>query len=358
MAKINNIRKDKPNSILCKKIECPRKFYVLGIPIIFLIALAPVVEAGCSCSVGVWDPSAFLNSDEVTSQSAQPSSNQNSAAVSPGGNTQKKLDRLDSFPNGQIFKPMKSVSSSDMVLDVSNGESYAKSHIKKAIHIPTISFLDDDGNLRTDEELAKVLGGAGVSRNDSIVLYGNMESSGEAEFAFLVLSYLGQKDIRLLDGSLADWQAAGLPVESSEDKLPATEYKHEVKTDVIAEYEFVKSGQAQILDVRPFVDFGKGRIPGSIALDASNVIKGEKIKSGNDLSLVFSRLAKDKPIVVYSNDYSRSSLVWLGLQLMGYEASIYTWENWNAHKSSNTQAATSQAGEATANSKYFKLGNT
>ena len=45
-----------------------------------------------------------------------------------------------------------------------------------------------------------------------------------------------------------------------------------------------------------------------------------------------SRLSKDKPIVVYSDDYSRSSLVWYALQLMGYEASIYTWEDWKAHE--------------------------
>ena len=94
----------------------------------------------------------------------------------------------------------------------------------------------------------------------------------------------------------------------------------------------MKSGQAQIVDVRPFVEFGKGRIPGSIALDPANVIKGDKIKNGDDLSTVFSRLDKDKPIVVYSSDYSRSALVWYALQLMGYEASIYTWEDWKAHE--------------------------
>ena len=115
---------------------------------------------------------------------------------------------------------MKSVSSSDVVMDVSNGDSYAASHIKDAIHIPSKDFLNSEGNLKTDEELAKVLGDAGVSRDDSIVLYGSKESSGEAEFAFLVLSYLGQKDVKLLDGSLADWKAAGLPEEVLENKKP------------------------------------------------------------------------------------------------------------------------------------------
>ena len=358
MTKINNIRNDKTNSTLCEKNAGTRKFYVLGFLILSLIAFAPVVDAGCSCSAGNWDPSAFLNSDLGTSQPVQPGSAQNSAAGNSGSSTQKPLDRSDSFPNGQIFKPMKSVSSSDVVLDVSNGESYAKSHIKNAIHIPTKNFLDGEGDLKTSEELAKVLGGAGLSRDDSIVLYGNKESSGEAEFAFLVLSYLGQKDVKLLDGSLADWQAAGLPVESSENRKPGGEYKPEVKSGVMADYEYVKSDQAQILDARPFMEFGKGRIPGSRAFDASNVIKGEKIKNADDLSIIFSRLGKDKPVVVYSDDYSRSSLVWYALQLMGYGASIYTWEDWKAHESTSVKDETVLSGGDAASSRYLKLGTT
>ena len=155
-------------------------------------------------------------------------------------------------------------------------------------------FLNGEGNLKTDEELATILGDAGVSRDDSIVLYASKESSGEAEFAFLVLRYLGQKDVKLLDGSLADWKAAGLPEEASANIMPAKEYKPLVKPEVMADYEYVKSGQAQIIDVRPFVEFGKGRIPGSIALDPSNVIKGDKIKNGADLSDCFQQAGQRK----------------------------------------------------------------
>jgi 3-mercaptopyruvate sulfurtransferase SseA len=337
------------------------------IMIISLIALAPVVDAGCSCSGGNWDPSAFLNSDDGTGQTVQHDSTHNSAAGNSGNGTQKPIDRVASFPNGALFKAMKSVSSSDVVIDVSNTDSYSTSHIKNAIHIPSIDFLNSVGSLKTEEELAKILGDAGLSRDDSVVLYAGKESFGEAEFAFLVLRYLGQKDVRLLDGSLADWKAAGLPEEASEKVRPGTEYRPSLRSDVIAEYQYVKSGQAQIIDVRPFVEFGKGRIPGSIALDPSNVIKGDKIKTGNDLSAVFSRLDKEKPIVVYSDDYGRSALATFALQLMGYEASIYTWEDWKAHEASKekAEAAQEQAGTAPApaagaaiDSKYTKLGTT
>jgi thiosulfate/3-mercaptopyruvate sulfurtransferase len=340
------------------------KFNIIVILIISLIAFAPEVDAGCACSAGNWDPSGFLNSEVGTGQIVQPGSAGDSSAGNSGSSgsstasTQKSFDRVASFSNGAILKAMKSVSSSDVVMDVSNGNSYASSHIKNAIHIPSKDFLNSVGSLKTEEELAKVLGDAGVSRDDSVVLYAGKESSGEAEFAFLVLRYLGQKDVRLLDGSLADWKAAGLPEEAPANILPGTEYKPLVKPEVIAEYQYVKSGQAQIIDVRPFVEFGKGRITGSIALDPANVVKGDKIKSGADLGTVFSRLDKEKPIVVYSDDYSRSALVWYALQLMGYEASIYTWEDWKAQESADVPAGTAPAAGPAVASKYTKLGTT
>ncbi len=173
--------------------------------------------------------------------------------------------------------------------------------------------------------------------------------------------------MKLLDGSLTEWKAAGLPEEAFEKVLPESEYKPSLRSDVIAKYQYVKSGEAQIIDVRPFIEFGKGRIPGSIALDPSNVIKGDKLKTSKDLSTVFSRLDKEKPIVVYSDDYSRSALATFALQLMGYKASIYTWEDWKDHEASKENAEAAQvqaeAGTATAAgddavSKYTKLGTT
>ncbi len=340
-------------------------FYLLGILIIFLGAVMPAVNAGCSCSGGTWDPTAFLNSElgGQPVQSSSTSSNANSSANSAAAATRTE-DRTDSFPNGDILKPIKSVSSSDAVVDVSNGDGYTKAHVKNAVHIPTRSFLDSNGDLKEKEDLALVLGSAGISRDDSVVLYGTSESSGEAEFAFWVLSYLGQKEIALMDGNIADWKAAGLPVESSknntsEDKKDVVVYEPDINSTVLAEYEYVKSGQAQIADARPFVEFSNGRITGSTAMDPSTMIKGNKIKDANDLNLVFNRLSKDKPIVVYSDDYSRSSLVWYALQLMGYNASIYTWEDWREHEFKDVKGETMQSDDKNASaSKYKRLGRT
>ena len=90
-----------------------------------------------------------------------------------------------------------------------------------------------------------------------MVVYGSSERSGDSEFAFWVLSYLGHKNARVLDGSLEDWIAAGLPMESSENRKLAVAYKPDIKSEFLAGYDYVKSGQAQILDARPFPELSK-----------------------------------------------------------------------------------------------------
>jgi thiosulfate/3-mercaptopyruvate sulfurtransferase len=359
MIGINLDCKGEPGSSPRSMHRCQKLLYLLGILMLAIAAISPVADAGCSCGIGNWDPYAFLNSELGSEQPVQLGSTQGSAnAGSPAPVAPKSEDRVDAFPGGESLKTIKSVSASDLVVDISNGDSYASSHIKNAIHLPAKSFLNADGTLRSDQELVKTLGDAGISQDDSVVLYGSSQISGEAELAFWVLKYLGHEDVMLLDGSLADWKAAGLPVDSRENKKESVEYRPDPRPELLAQYEYVKSGQAQILDARPFVELGKGRIPSSIAFDPDNMIKGDRIKNAHDLNAVFERLSKDKPIVVYSDDYRRSSLVWYALQLMGYQASIYSWVDWKAHEIKDVKGETVlAAGKAASSDKYMKLGN-
>jgi 3-mercaptopyruvate sulfurtransferase SseA len=46
----------------------------------------------------------------------------------------------------------------------------------------------------------------------------------------MVLSYLGQEDVKLLDWNLAGQKAAGLPVAVSDDERPGFEYMPEVNS--------------------------------------------------------------------------------------------------------------------------------
>ncbi|MCX6677977.1 MAG: rhodanese-like domain-containing protein [Methanothrix sp.] len=304
---------------------------------LLIAAMVPGVDAGCACaggcSIGNWEQSAstFLNSDVPGYDRAENST----AAVAESGNEKsvyKPSDRSDLFTNGKILKPLGALVGSDVVIDASQGDGYSQSHIYGAIHVPSSSLIDDNGDLKPAGELAEILGEAGVSREDSIVVYSEDLSSGDATFLLWALKYLGQDGVKVLDGSLEDWNAANLPVESSPNKRPAVSYNLSPRSDLLASYDYVKNSGVQIVDARPFAEFGKGSIPGASSLDPAVVLQDGKIKDGSRLSGIFSRLSKDKPVVVYSGDYNQASVVWYALQLLGYNADLYTWSDWTAHQ--------------------------
>jgi thiosulfate/3-mercaptopyruvate sulfurtransferase len=336
-------------------VKKPGYTYLFGALIILLAFLAPLASGGCGCgsgAIGNWDPTGFLNSELGSPQVGSDQTAASSASATD------PIDRIDTFPNSDILISVKSVSSSDLLVDVSSADSYARSHAKKAISFPAEYLLQGDGSLIGSEDLARLLGEAGISAEDSMVIYGSSESSGEPGLAFFALRYMGHQDVKLMDGDVEDWKEAGLPVESSENILPAREYQPSLKSKYLADYEYVTSGQVQIVDARPLVEYGKGRIQGSTALDPDNVVKGDSIRDGEALNMVFSRLSKDQSIVVYSDDYHRSSLVWYALQLMGYDSSIYTWNDWVAHEFTDVKSETAEAGGNAASSKYVRLGET
>jgi thiosulfate/3-mercaptopyruvate sulfurtransferase len=332
---------------------------VLGIIVILMATMMPGANAGCSCSVGNWDPTAFLNDDVPGVPSSQGNANTvgaTSTAVESAQSIPEPEYRSDLFTNGQVMKPLESMSSSDVVIDASNGNGYGQSHIKGAIHVPSRSFIDDKGSIKPAQELASILGEAGVSRDDPIVVYSDDFGSGDATLVFWALKYLGQSDVKVLDGSLEDWSAANLPVESSENTRPAVTYNPNLKSDTLASYDYVKDSDAQIIDARSFAEFGKGRIPGAISLDPAKVLVNGKIKDESQLAGVFSSLSKDKPVVVYSGDHKQASVVGYALQLLGYNTEIYTWPDWAAHEPAS-ESSKAAATEGKSPSGYMKLGS-
>ena len=43
-------------------------------------------------------------------------------------------------------------------------------------------------------------------------------------------------------------------------------------------------------------------------------------------------MQSDKPIVVYTNTGVKASMTWLALTLLGYDARIYSWQDWEANQ--------------------------
>lgn len=215
----------------------------------------------------------------------------------------------------------------DVILDVS---SEADEYIQGAIHIPFDSFMRD-GALKPTSEVAGILGDAGISRTDSVLVYGKCLPCGiamTAPYVYWILKYMGHDDVKMLDGDIDAWVAAKLPTETEPAVLPKTTYTPKPRPQLLATYDYVKSDKAKIVDARSFQDYESGTIPGSISLPYEKVIVNGEIRNESELKDIFSILDNKMPIVVFTGTEVQAAVEWFAMELAGYNASLYSLRDW------------------------------
>ena len=231
--------------------------------------------------------------------------------------------------------PLDAVTNADILLDVSEN---SKSHIAGSVVIPYTDFEVQAGVLKPWPEISKILGDAGISREDSVVLYGECLPCGGgpsvATYVYWIMKSMGHKNVTVLNGTVEDWKAMGRATTTDTKVLPGKTYSPAVTANYTATYDYVKSGQAQIVDARTLQDFMAQTIPGSISIPYESVLDGKKIKSLDQLNRVFMALKKDKPVVVFTYTGMKGSVAWFALKMMGYDARLYSYKDWMANQPS------------------------
>nr|HPM27225.1 rhodanese-like domain-containing protein [Methanothrix sp.] len=304
---------------------------------------------GGACDDGGWDPMAKLDEIGTGNYDDQPQAspkwpeksrelrwNMSStdgqekeiAASDPGKpivdtGTEQVLNR---FP--EIMVEIDEVSSSDVLLDVSES---ATEHISGSLAISYEDFMEDQ-KPKSVEKITEILGQAGITENDSLVLYGECLPCGggpsASAYVYWIMKSLGHEKVRVLNGYVRDWKEKGLPVSSSAIVRPAAKYIPQFTDNLIADYEYVKSGQPQLVDARTVQEFGSGSIPGAISIPYESVLDGDMMKSPSDLETAFSILDKERPVVAFTNTGFKGSVVRLALEIMGYDARLYSYNIW------------------------------
>ncbi len=229
----------------------------------------------------------------------------------------------------RMLAPVLDASYYDVLLDVSDGTTV---FADGAIHIDYLDFTTNN-TLKSVPELAAVLGDAGISKNDSVLIYGECKPCGGgpsvATYAYWVMKYLGHNKVKLMDGSIRDWAAANGTVVNQSSTRATASYESSPNTDLLATYDYVKLGEPQIVDARSFKEYGSGSIPGAINIPYDSVIsKDGRIKGEAALKKTFTGLSKGEPVVVYTTTGVKASMIWFALEMMGYDAKVYTWMDW------------------------------
>jgi thiosulfate/3-mercaptopyruvate sulfurtransferase len=116
-----------------------------------------------------------------------------------------------------------------------------------------------------------------------------------------------------------------------------------LRPELLATYDLVKDNQVQIVDARTPQDRGVSSIPGSINITYDAVLENDRLKDRNALGLLFSGLSKDRPVVVYTATGVKASMVCFALELLGYKASLYTWNDWLEHENAKNMRTNESA---------------
>jgi thiosulfate/3-mercaptopyruvate sulfurtransferase len=102
---------------------------------------------------------------------------------------------------------------------------YESGHIPGAVKIDWHTELNDPvtRDYVDGEGFAKLMSSKGISREDTLVVYGD-KSNWWAAYAMWVFTLFGHEDVRLMDGGRQKWEAEGREYTREKPARPATEY--------------------------------------------------------------------------------------------------------------------------------------
>ena len=247
------------------------------------------------------------------------------------------------------------------VVDVRDAKSYACNHIAGAVNMNAMFFqltmTTEEGLKEFIENFSKQLSELGVSRDKKVVLYEDDLDTlyGGSCRGYFQLSYLGHKDVGVLDGGLLGWKAAGLPTDSETVEITPTDFVAEIDDTLMATKDVMKAAlndsNVHLLDNRdedewlgtsssPYgVDFAprKGRIAGAKWLEWHRFMESD---NSSKISRFISPEATRKllatvgmypedDIIIYCFKGARASNTLLAMKLAGFNRLRNYYGSWN-----------------------------
>ncbi len=228
----------------------------------------------------------------------------------------------------------------------------------RAGHIPGATYVDLDGELASIgdpgegrhplpplDRLQQAARRWGLNDGDAVVVYDAGPGLSAAR-GWWLLRHAGLENVRVLDGGLAAWQAAGRPL-STEDEIPESGgvtlpgygSARVIDADGAAAFPLIGT----LLDARAAaryqgedepVDPRAGHIPGALsAPTAHNVGPDGRFLPPADLRARFASLGAsgDHPVAVYCGSGVTASHEILALAIAGVDAALYpgSWSQWS-----------------------------
>jgi thiosulfate/3-mercaptopyruvate sulfurtransferase len=245
---------------------------------------------------------------------------------------------------------LKKLGSPDLCLiDVRPAEQFAQEHIPGAVHFDLfgLSLVDtSEAPLRAFMHMIHhVLELRGVSGDKQVVFY--EENSGmRAARGLWFLEFFGHPNVRMLDGGIQAWKAAGGPITTEAVAPKAATFKSGEHREVLATADDVlrslNKKEIAILDTRSDGEYlgthvraaRGGAVPGAIHIEwTENLDASGKFKSNAELKNMYDKagITPDKEVISYCQGGYRAAHSYVALRLIGFPKVrnyIGSWKEW------------------------------
>lgn len=227
--------------------------------------------------------------------------------------------------------------------------AYARGHIRNAVEFRWHTDLVDTVNRDVASRAAftRLAQRAGINRDSIVVLYGD-NSNWFAAWGAWIFKLYGAKDVRLLDGGRAKWEADGRALTPivptfARGNFAATAADPKLRAFLPEVLKVAKKqSKTKLVDIRSADEFsGKifaapgfdelairaGHIPTAVNVGWRQTLKADgTFKSRAELAAVYRAVGIDgkTPIITYCRIGERASHSWFVLsEILGYNVKVY-----------------------------------
>jgi thiosulfate/3-mercaptopyruvate sulfurtransferase len=221
-------------------------------------------------------------------------------------------------------------------------QAYSAGHVPGAVGWNWQTQLQDPvrRDILSQEELERLLGEAGVSPEDTVVLYGD-NNNWFAAYGFWLLKLYGHPDVRLMDGGRVKWlneddkELTPEPVRPTPTTYESQGHSPELRAKLEDVRRVLAEDDQNLVDVRSPDEFtGKiiappglpetaqraGHIPGAKSVPWSTAVAPDgTFKPADELRRIYLENAgvdPDRPTIAYCRIGERSSHTWFVLKYL------------------------------------------
>jgi len=222
---------------------------------------------------------------------------------------------------------------------------YDSGHIRGAVKVDWHTELNDTvtRDYVDGEGFAKLMSAKGISRQDTVVIYGD-KSNWWAAYALWVFTLFGHPDVRLMNGGRNLWQAEGREITRDKPDITPSDYPVVQRSDeairAFKDDMLTHLGENPLIDVRSVPEYtGErthmpdypeegalrgGHIPTAASVPWAKAAADDgRFKTRPELETVYQDEAGLTPgddVIAYCRIGERSSHTWFVLtHLLGYE---------------------------------------